>query len=101
LVGGRAFIFDMCIPSDTTFVYYHDLDTLVFDLVFEKFDLSYQHMQNTFFECAALLKFLMTQKKQCQCWNVWRGPIWLTQSSSYIGLLDINIKEYIRNGLVF
>jgi hypothetical protein len=39
----------------------------VFDLVFEKFDLGYQYMQNTFFECAALLKFLMAQKKQCQC----------------------------------
>jgi hypothetical protein len=82
LVGGRAFIFQVCIPSGKTFHLIPWPDPLVFDLVFEKFDLGYEHMQSTFFECTALLKFLMRQKKQCH-WNLWLGPIWLSQSSSF------------------
>jgi hypothetical protein len=29
------------------------------------------------------LKFLMRQKKQCQFWNLWWGPFWLSQFSSF------------------
>jgi hypothetical protein len=52
-------------------------------------------MQNTFFECAALLKFLMAQKKQCQCWNIWRDPIWLSQSSSRDKFPGLKIQMFI------
>jgi hypothetical protein len=45
------------------FIWYHDLDPLIFDLLFKDFNIGYKHiyMQNTFFECSASLKFLMRQ----------------------------------------
>jgi hypothetical protein len=63
------------------FIWYHDLDPLIFDLLFENFNLGHKHMQNTFFECSASLKFLMRQKKECQFWNLWQDPFWVSQSS--------------------
>jgi hypothetical protein len=64
------------------FIGYHD--PLIFDLLFENFNLGHKHMQNTFFECSASLKFLLRQKIHCQSWNLWRGPFWLNQSSSFV-----------------
>jgi hypothetical protein len=75
-------LYFMCIPSGKTFhLMPWNWPTDIWPL-FENFNFGHKHMQNTFFECSASLKFLMRQKTQCQFWNVWQGPFWLSQSSS-------------------
>jgi hypothetical protein len=79
LVGCRAFIFHMCIPSSKTF---HLIPwswplTLMFYLLFED-----KHMQTHPLNALLHWNFFMRQKKQCQFWNLWWGPFRLSQSSS-------------------
>jgi hypothetical protein len=83
LVGGRVFIFQMCIPSGKTFhLIPWPWPTDIWP--FRKFLTLVINTCKTFFECSASLKFLTRQKKRCQFWNPWQGLFRHSQSSIFV-----------------
>jgi hypothetical protein len=87
-VSGRAFIFYICIPFARPWPWPTD--------ILPSFQKTLTLVINTCkthsFECSALLKFLMRQKKQYQFWNLCRGPFW---HKTYLKLRNVS---YVLNG---